>query len=232
MQEIKRKQFLSGAVEHQQRWCGFFCLTYILPSSSSVMSTPATSSNSSMDPATPNSTPGSLSAGTIPRSCQRQPRRSITAQRTRTFRGSHQHRQWVRQAFNYNGRAQDYTPWAASLFRRPWALQAASHGSKTQGHMNGAASHGGKTQGHVNGAASHGGKTEGHVPLGSKLWRQDTGPCALGSKSWRQDTGPCALGGKSQDHGSGRPQVMVARSHTLGSKFRTGGKITHPGQQV
>ena len=38
--EIKRKQFLSRAVEHQQRWPGFFCLTYISPSLSSVMSTP------------------------------------------------------------------------------------------------------------------------------------------------------------------------------------------------
>ena len=35
----------------------------------------------------------------------------------------------------YDKRAQDYTPWAASSFHRPWALQAASHGGKIQGHV-------------------------------------------------------------------------------------------------
>ena len=115
--------------------------------------------------------------------------------------------------------------------------------------MNGAASHGGKTEGHMplssklwrqdTGPCALGSKSwrqdTGPGALGGKLWRQDTGPRALGSKSWRQDTGPCALGGtglcalgsKSQDNGSGRPQVMVARSHTRGSKFRKATSQVH-----
>ena len=43
----------------------------------------------------------------------------------------------------------------------------------------------------------------------------------------RQVIGLCALGSKSQDNGSGRPQVMVARSHTWGSKFRKATSQVH-----
>ena len=64
----------------------------------------------------------------------------------------------------------------------------------------------------------------GHGPTGSKSWRQDTESHALGRQ---QDTGLCALGGKSQDHRSCSPQVMVARSHTLGSKCRKASSHVH-----
>ena len=105
----------------------------------------------------------------------------------------------------------------------PWA---ASYGGKTQGYVPLAASHGSWRQ--DTGPSALGGKTQGHAhALGSKSWQQDTGPCALGGKSWRKDTGLCALGSKSQDNGSGRPQVMVARSHTWGSKFRKATSQVH-----
>ena len=77
--------------------------------------------------------------------------------------------------------------------------EAASHGGKTQGHVNGAGSHGGKTQGHAPWAASYGGKTQGLVP-----WAVSYGGKTQSHVPWA-----ASHGGKTQGH------VPWAASHRI-----------------
>ena len=89
-------------------------------------------------------------------------------------------------------------PWAASSFRWPWALQAASHGGKTQGHIPWAASH------RIMGPAGHKLWRQVHTPWAASLGKQAHRLMSpAGSKLGQQATGSRALvcievlGGKS-----------------------------------